>query len=658
MTTAALSEPIVVRLKRRNEQFHEWDRAWFRLRLPLLVFSFLALYLAYRVLPHRGSDPTASRYQTLTITIQSAGKAAGAYSAFTNLQYLNVSYEDPGIYWLINHIIAIGKIFNPSWRPSEEIIYPTQFCIFALALLLLSWKTIPLNVFVSAVVIFFLGFRYSLFYWSWDVYWAPGLAVLVCLAFLLSVTEWQERPLRTMTVGIMLGLFVGLLGLIRQDSGLIAQASAGAALLCLLFYWFVPRSHNNKLHARVVLCIACFTIAASLPRIVFTYEVKLIEWITPARVVGNLQHGLWHNLYLGIGFNVPPYGAASNIYGIKWDDSIGALHAVEQNPNGRFGTPQYMATLRTLIWKVFRDDTVFYTETVFARTYDELSLIAAAARNSVFWPALYLWPLLSLMLFVRSDRRAFDGVIYPIAALTALVPPVLTFPSPAYSTALGIVVLGCPIFCLGSFAEPANKSVQFPVSASRLLLVMVVALGLVAATSLTVFAVEGRSSNSQLIWNLLGDAKTIEAQLTKDTWRFDRHFNYSLSPAQRDSATSRLQEYFIGRNSNISVDYFPDPPIRVLSGARLEGAIVFVVETTSTLNDNLFSLTPDTSNHVFYRKALNWSGSQKYVLVFNTGDVHEITNSFTLRFANISDAFPPRKEVPVAHITIAPMQGR
>src|SRR5581483_492715 len=81
-------------------------------RVLLLIATLLALYFMYRHLPHQAADPIASRYHTLTITVRTAGQARNAYEAFTNLQYLNINYEDPGIYWLVHDIVAAGKVLK------------------------------------------------------------------------------------------------------------------------------------------------------------------------------------------------------------------------------------------------------------------------------------------------------------------------------------------------------------------------------------------------------------------------------------------------------------------------------------------------------------------------------------------------------------------
>ena len=130
------------------------------MRLRLLALSLLGLALAFLVLPHRGPDPSASRWQTLS------------------MDYRAASYEDPGLYWLID-------VTGASWAQVE-------FGLMAVALILLSAKMSALSVAIPAHIAFMAAWMSGIFYWSWDVYWAPALSVLVTMVFLLTVAKENE----------------------------------------------------------------------------------------------------------------------------------------------------------------------------------------------------------------------------------------------------------------------------------------------------------------------------------------------------------------------------------------------------------------------------------------------------------------------------------
>jgi hypothetical protein len=649
---------VSIRPRAWIDRIEGWDGSWFRVRFPLLVLSLVGLFYMYQHLPHRGAEPLASRYQTLTVTVQTVGKSRTAYDAFKNLQYLNVNYEDPGIYWLVHHIIALGKAFNPGWSPSETLVYPLQFCVLAMVLLMLSWRIIPINLFICGTAVFFLAFNYTIFYWSWDVYWAPAVAVLLTMTFLLSVTAWPEGGMLPWIAAMAYGLSVGLLGLIRQDSGFICQAAAFAFASCLLFYWLAMRGKDliRRVHARSAILVLCFIAATTAPRLAFSAEVGLIQLIAPPHpaLAGNMEHGKWHNVYLGIGFNVPPYGRLSNPYGIAWDDNIGALHAVEEDPMAKFGTPRYMPILRSLLTKVIYDDPAFFISTICARAYTELSLISSALPKAArVTNVLYLWPILFSTLLLHSGRRAIDGMIYLITAVTALIPPILTFPYPSYSTAIGMVLVASPLFFVGSFFENVRDPVRFRSTETRWLVAVVAVLLLVVTSVIACFAIEAKASNDRLLWDLVGPPTSLLAQIEYDSWRVDRHFNHSLSSLQRKTAAEKFNQVQgdVGIAGNASIREFPDASVRITNFIRLRDRIVLFVETNTDLNYAVFVLQADGSDHVFYRKALDWSALQTYALIFNTGPLDDNVRSFTLNLKEDVEGFTTEPGKSVAQIT-------
>ncbi len=411
------------------------------MRTALLTLSLLGLTLAYNVLPRRGPDSSASRWQTLS------------------MDYLNASYEDPGLYWLID-------LTGASWAQ-------VQFGLFAVALGLLSLRAIPLSVALGANLAFFVAFATGVLYWSWDVYWAPALSVLMTLAFLLNAGSSKQVPT---FCAIVFGAFVGLLGLVRQDAGLIAQASALVFLLWCGVDWTrrvrdareykpdnarhsiespwvkpspqpesIPATttlnkqfrYSTKTGKRLIVLALCFLAATFIPKAVFRAHVAL----SGVEVRGNLEHGPWHNLYLGMGFNANAHPETANPYGIVWDDTVGAEHAARAG--AVFGSPEYMPTMRALFFRIVLHDPVFYLKSVMSRLMYELYLIGGLAYSVVGWLAalLIVWPAV----FFTKHR-----LLYLIVCGVSILPPVLTYPSPQYSLGVAMGLIACPLFALGS----------------------------------------------------------------------------------------------------------------------------------------------------------------------------------------------------------------
>jgi len=641
------------------ERINQWDHTWTKVRLPLLSLGIIGLILAYIHFPHQGPDLAASRYETLMLAVQSTNTATTALKAFTNLQYLNTSYEDPGIHWLTGLSIAGIKLFKPGFKASERLVYPIQFGIFIVALVLLSLRAIPLGISLGGIAALFAALQCRILYWSWDVYWAPALAVLATMAFFLSVTGWPRSSWWSWIAAALFGAFAGMMGLIRQDAGLIVQAAAFAFIFILLFY-SLPRKRTNpavRLHLPPAALVLCFIMAMFLPRLILSAQIHLVNRIAPASpVVGALEHGKWHALYLGLGFNEPPYAPPSNPYGIAWDDSVGGLHAVEQDPAAHFDTPSYMPTLRTLFMKVVADDPMFYLKTLISRTYYDLSLLADLAILRAGGPAylMVLWPLLLLTPFFRSGERAGDGLIFGILAFAALIPPVLTFPLPVYSLGLGMAVMASPIFFLGGLFPSVPNRAFFPKFQTRRLILLLTLFILLGTSALACAAIVTQMSNDRFSWNLMTDSRTLLASVESDPWRTDRHFNHSLSAAQRRIAAAKVRavaERF-RRVPLASVQLSSDAYLRVLNVTRLTRQIVLFVESRRELDYGVFLLQPEGRNQVFCRKVLGWSPSQTYMLIFNTGPTDSQFKSFNLLFA-LDPANPSiETSTPVASIII------
>ncbi len=239
-----------------------------------------------------------------------------------------------------------------------------------------------------------------------------------------------------MKLGVAFGAFVGLLGLVRQDAGLIAQASVATFALITWVFNKLP-GYSTKQGKRLIVML-CFLAASFIPMVVFHAHIAL----SGVEVRGNLEHGIWHNVYLGFGFTPNPYG-------IRWDDTVGAAHA---RANGaEFGTPEYQPMMRKLVFSILLKDPVFVLKSVVRRFAGEVWLIGGLAYAQIGWLAagLALWPL---VLLTRN------GWVYGVVVAVALLPPVLTWPSPQYSLGVAMGLLASGLFAVGSLIEGRDRN--------------------------------------------------------------------------------------------------------------------------------------------------------------------------------------------------------
>jgi hypothetical protein len=246
-------------------------------------------------------------------------------------------------------------------------------------------------------------------------------------------------------------------------------------------------------------------------------------------------------------------------------------------------------------------------------------------------------------------------LIYVFVAVAAMVPPVLTFPSPAYSLGIAMGIMASPIFFLGSLADGSRNVPLFSISRTRQLLGLIGVLIAVGTAVFAGLAVEARASNDRFLWSLVGEPDTLLASIPTDSWRVDRHFNHSLTAAQRKAVATkvRLGKGEITDTPLGSVQHFPNAPLRIVNVTRLAGQVVVFVESNIDLDYGIFLLQPQGSDRIFYRKVLNWSPAQTYALIFNTGSSSSQFQVFTLALKEGTATFTTEPNTPVAKIVFS-----
>jgi hypothetical protein len=366
------------------------------------------------------------------------------------------------------------------------------------------------------------------------------------------------------------------------------------------------------------------------------------------------------------------------VYGIAWDDTVGAFEAVEEDPSAEFGTPAYMPALGRLVAKIVHDDPVFVLLTIIARTRSELSIVVDALSHpllslrlpfSLHFPLLvhslvdsrlhYLllgWLVVLLTPFIRSDRRAFDGWIYGIVVCSSLAPSIMAWPDRVYSFGAEMAILGAAVFFLSGFFEKSSNTMNFRRSESAGLVAVTVLIFVIGAISLNLFALEARASNAQLLWNLEGKADLFLNEVESDSWRVDRHFNHSLPSAERGAEAAKFEQDAVAltRFPHPSVRPFPDASLRIVNVTRLKDKMMLFVESNVELDYAIFVLKAEDRNLVFYRKALQWAPTETYLLIFNTGPLDDALQSFTLNLKSGTSSFSPDPSTPVAAISFSP----
>src|SRR5262249_17765563 len=159
-----------------------------------------------------------------------------------------------------------------------------------------------------------------------------------------------------------------------------------------------------------------------------------------------------------------------------------------------------------------------------------------------------------------------------------------------YSTAIGVVLVATPLFFVGSFFEKTNGLVRFRHTETRWLVTIAGLLVVSVTVLISIFAIEAKASNAQLLWDLVGPPTTVLAQIESDSWRVDHHFNHSLSSIQRKTAAEKFKQVQgkVGSGSDPSISEFPDACLRIIKAVRLANQMIFLVEPNTDLNYAIF----------------------------------------------------------------------
>jgi hypothetical protein len=217
-----------------------------------------------------------------------------------------------------------------------------------------------------------------------------------------------------------------------------------------------------------------------------------------------------------------------------------------------------------------------------------------------------------------------------------------------------MVVMSAPLFFLGSLLEKTNNEIAFSFALTkRLMMLAGVALLMTLAVS-GLLALHAAAANNTLKWALARPPAEVLAQIEADSWRVDQHFNRSLPATDRKSAATRFQTTAAlpSAASPNSVQQLEQAPAKILNVRRIPGKIVFLVESNVDLKYGVFLLrSADDKNIVFFRKAVDWSNAQTYMLIFNTADLDKNINAFTLSLKPNAESFTLEPNVPIGSVT-------
>lgn len=183
----------------------------------------------------------------------------------------------------------------------------------------------------------------------------PAQYGLVALTTILPLALLGMRPdfvrrRKTVLAWLAIGVLgIGVATLFRQSIGLMGVASS---ILALVAVAIKGRTHFTAIAVLTLAVMASY----QSPSLVFRAR-DAVYHLTASNTME--QHGIWHNIYLGL-------GVVDNDFGISWNDSVAFEHAQRINPKVVWGTTEYYETLRGAYFKLVLEHPLSVT-TIYAK---------------------------------------------------------------------------------------------------------------------------------------------------------------------------------------------------------------------------------------------------------------------------------------------------
>lgn len=239
------------------------------------------------------------------------------------------------------------------------------------------------------------------------LYFSPHTSQLgaTCLAMIapLVILATSSHDKRKSAIAWIVGAIVclALASLVRQAIGLMGLVAGALAL----FYRTLAVLRTPRNLAFSLTMLIALLAGYKAPAIVFA--ARDVAYSLPP--TGQMEtHGVWHNLYIGL-------GAVDNPFGIKWDDNDGLEHARAIDPTVRFTSKHYYDLLRGAYF-----DIVIHQPLAVAKVYAEKFWITITQRA---WITFFIAMIIAYLLrFGLTDRQPWRARIDAVLAVNTLFP--------------------------------------------------------------------------------------------------------------------------------------------------------------------------------------------------------------------------------------------
>jgi hypothetical protein len=265
----------------------------------------------------------------------------------------------------------------------------------------------------------------------------PGLIGIAAMAAILpaSLAFWKTSLMSRCSQIFFLISGLGLLSLValvRQPIGMICFVSS---LIVLGVRYRVFFTDRRSMLGAVVLLFAIFGLSQS-PKIAVLARDALFDVAKPQRIQ---EHGISHNLYIGL-------GVVDNSFGIRWDDSVGMADARKIDPDVQYVSPRYYQVL----WKAYFQR-VAENPLEVVRIYAKKTMLVAEEKYPA-WGITLFWTLPCLLIYgffvyqrqlwVRAGFNAAPALFLLSWLFIAFyfMQGVIANPSPQYGAPMAVFV--------------------------------------------------------------------------------------------------------------------------------------------------------------------------------------------------------------------------
>jgi hypothetical protein len=215
--------------------------------------------------------------------------------------------------------------------------------IFALALGIANKKIFPLSFIVLSFLFFFRYHNEPLIYHVVGVWTFTTSIVLLTMTALLAIRECCFLPSnRNVLVLIIVGVFGGLIGMLRESESYVYIFSCIAFLILNYILYKIP--DFKKLIVIVLIILFSYSITLPLLKKGILYHRAYKTDLMPKEYGSGFSHGAWHVLVVSLGRYENPYGYYySDYFAIDTADKI----YVDKNIKERgWFTASYMKVLK------------------------------------------------------------------------------------------------------------------------------------------------------------------------------------------------------------------------------------------------------------------------------------------------------------------------